>query len=116
MFIYGPGTRVSVVGQIRSPLFLLGGYGFYLMIALYLMGSHHSHYLGSGELRNVQSVFVYGPGTRVSVVGRIRSPLFLLGGYGFYLIIALYLIGSHHSHYLGSGELRNVQSDALCSY
>ena len=23
-------------------------------------------------------------------------------------------MGSHHSHYLGSGELRNVQSDALC--
>ena len=28
----------------------------------------------------------------MSVVGRIRSPLFLLGGYGFYLIIALYLM------------------------
>ena len=25
-------------------------------------------------------------------------------------------MGSHHSHYLGSGELLNVQSDALCSY
>ena len=62
------------------------------------------------------SVFIYGPGTRVSVVGQIRSPLFLLGGYGFYLTIALYLMGSHHSHYLGSGELRNIQSDALCSY
>ena len=37
MFIYGPGTRVSVVVRIRSPLFLLGGYGFYLIIALYLM-------------------------------------------------------------------------------
>ena len=61
-------------------------------------------------------MFVLGPSTRVSVVGRIRSPLFLLGGYGFYLIIALYLMGSHHSHYLGSGELRNVQSDALCLY
>ena len=61
-------------------------------------------------------MFVLGPSTRVSVVGRIRFLLFLLGGYGFYLIIALYLMGSHHSHYLGSGELRNVQSDALCSY
>ena len=61
-------------------------------------------------------MFILGPSTRVCVVGRIRSPLFLLGGYGFYLIIALYLMGSHHSHYLGSGELRNVQSDALCSY
>ena len=50
MFVLGPSTRVSVVGRIRSPLFLLGGYGFYLTIALYLMGSHHSHYLGSGEL------------------------------------------------------------------
>ena len=58
-------------------------------------------------------MFVLGPSTRVSVVGRIRSPLFLLGGYGFYLIVALYLMGSHHSHYLGSGELRNVQSDAV---
>ena len=61
-------------------------------------------------------MFVLGSSTRVSVVGQIRSPLFLLGGYGFCLIIALYLIGSQHSHYLGSGEVRNVQSDALCSY
>ena len=110
---------MSVVGQIRSPLFLLGGYGFYLIIALYLMGSHHSHYLGSGELRNVQSDALCSYMDQVpvlSVVGQIRSPLFLLGGYGFYLTIALYLMGSQHSHYLGSGELRNVQSDALCSY
>ena len=61
-------------------------------------------------------MFLLGPSTCVSVVGRIRSPLFLLGGYGFYLIIALYLMCSHHSHYLGSGELWRVQSDALCSY
>ena len=61
-------------------------------------------------------MFIYGPGTRVSVVGQIRSTLSLLGGYGFYLIFILYLMGSHHSHYLGSGELRRVQSDALCSY
>ena len=60
-------------------------------------------------------MFIYGPGTRVSVVGQIHSPLFLLGGYGFYFF-ALYLMGSHHSHYLSSGELQNIQSDALCSY
>ena len=34
MFVLGPSTCVSVVGQIRSTLSLLGGYGFYLIIAL----------------------------------------------------------------------------------
>ena len=42
MFILGPSICVSVVGWICSPLFLLGGYGFYL---LYLMGSHQTYYL-----------------------------------------------------------------------
>ena len=61
-------------------------------------------------------MFVLGPSTRVYVVGRIRSTLSLLGGYGFYLIFILYFMGSHHSYYLGSGERRRVQSDTLCSY